>query len=111
MVSIGSLRESITITKMGDGLNDLGEPDGAAASTFVRSANIKETSGREQLFNGVLADQVIATVRVRSDSDTRTVTSADSLSFRGKSWAIKNIMQLGNQNRFLEIVCECEVVT
>lgn len=111
MVRIGALRERITINQMGDGLNDLGEPDGAVTSSFERYANIKETSGREQLFNGVLSDQVLATVRVRSDAQTQSVTSADSLLFRGKTWAIKNVMQLGNQNRFLEFVCESEVVT
>jgi len=77
----------------------------------TRSADILEQRGKEKISGGVLEDNNLATLRVRSDSVTQTLTAADRVIARGITWAIKNVIQLDAKDTVLEFVIEKGVAT
>ena len=72
----------------------------------TRSAQVLERTGKEAIEQGALTDTNMARLRVRSDSTTRTMTSADRVYVRGITWAIKNVIQLDSKNTILEFTIE-----
>jgi hypothetical protein len=48
----------------------------------------------------------MATMRVRSDSTTQGVTTADRVVIRGVTWAIKGLVQIDHKNTVLEFKLE-----
>ena len=76
------------------------------ATLVTRSADLREQKGKEKISGGVLEDNNFATMRVRPDSVTETVTAADRVIARGITWAIKNVIQVDAKNTLLEFVLE-----
>ena len=72
----------------------------------TRSAQVLERTGKEAIEQGALTDTNMARLRVRSDSTTRAITSADRVYVRGITWAIKNVIQLDSKNTILEFTIE-----
>jgi len=48
----------------------------------------------------------MATMRVRSDSTTQTITAADRVVARGYTWAIKNVIQVDAKDTMIELLLE-----
>ena len=75
----------------------------ALASRWV---DLREMTGKEAIQGGALADVSQATLRVRKESITETVTTADRVTVRGATWAIKNVIQLDAKGVELEFRIE-----
>ena len=107
MVKAGLLRERVEFQRMAENSVDAyGNTYGGWASLAHRSADLREQKGKEKISGGVLEDNNLATMRVRSDSLTETVTAADRVVARGITWAIKNVMQIDAKDTMLEFVLE-----
>lgn len=107
MVKAGLMRDRVTFQRMAEGSVDAyGNVYSGWSDLATRSGDIREQKGKEKISGGALQDAGIATLRVRSDSTTQTVTAADRVSARGIIWAIKNVSQVDAKNTVLEFVLE-----
>lgn len=107
MVKAGLMRERVTFQRMAEGaVDDYGNVYSDWSDLVTRYGDLREQKGKEQITGGALLDNSMATLRVRSDSTTQTVTAADRVSARGITWAIKNVIQIDAKNTVLEFVLE-----
>tara|TARA_R110002153_G_scaffold97261_3_gene231941 strand:+ start:160 stop:498 length:339 start_codon:yes stop_codon:yes gene_type:complete len=107
MVKAGLLRERVTFQRLTEGaVDDYGNVYSGWADLAVRSADLREQKGRERITAGALQDRALATMRVRSDSITSAITSADRVIARGITWAIKDVMQVDAKDTQIEFVLE-----
>lgn len=107
MVKAGLMRERVTFQRMAEGAVDAyGNVYSDWSDLVTRYGDLREQKGKEAIQGGALQDVGRATLRVRSDSTTQTVTSADRVSARGITWAIKNVIQVDAKNTMLEFVLE-----
>ena len=107
MVKAGLMRERVTFQRMAEGaVDDYGNVYSDWSDLVTRYGDLHEQKGKEQITGGALLDNSMATLRVRSDSTTQTVTAADRVSARGITWAIKNVIQIDAKNTVLEFVLE-----
>tara|TARA_B110000977_G_scaffold201644_1_gene297449 strand:+ start:4211 stop:4546 length:336 start_codon:yes stop_codon:yes gene_type:complete len=103
----GLLRDRVEFQRMSENSVDAyGNTYGGWAFLAYRYADLREQKGKEKISGGVLEDSNLATMRVRSDSLTRTVTAADRVVSRGITWAIKNVIQIDAKDTMLELVLE-----
>lgn len=107
MVNSGLFRDRVTFQRLSAGAVDAyGNVYSGWADLATRSADLREQKGRERINGGALLDQAMATMRVRSDSTTRGITSADRVLARGITWAIKDVMQVDAKNTQIEFLLE-----
>lgn len=107
MVKAGLYREKATFQRLSEGAVDAyGNVYSGWADLGSRAADMRERTGKEKIEAGALSDVAMATMRCRSDSFTQGVTSADRVSIRGTSWAIKNVMQVDAKNTVIEFTLE-----
>lgn len=107
MVKSGLMRERITFQRMAEGaVDDYGNVYSGWSNLTTRYGDLREQKGKERIEGGALQDVSLATLRVRSDSTTQTITAADRVSARGITWAIKNAIQVDAKNTLLEFVLE-----
>lgn len=107
MVKAGLMRERVTFQRMAEGAVDAyGNVYSDWSDLVTRYGDLREQKGKEAIEGGALQDVGRATLRVRSDSTTQTVTSADRVSARGITWAIKNVIQVDAKNTMLEFILE-----
>ncbi len=66
---------------------------------------------REQLEAGRLEGPVAGVLKVRSSTETRTITTAHRAMIDGEAYQIRSITNPDRQNRFLEILVERGVAT
>lgn len=72
-------------------------------------ADMLERLGGEKIAAGKLESSRLATVRVRSFTETRGLTEADRLMARGRAWNIRSIAAVGRKGEMLELLCEAGV--
>lgn len=107
MVNAGLFRDRVTFQRLSESAVDAyGNVYSGWADLATRSADLREQKGRERINGGALLDQAMATMRVRSDSTTQGVTSADRVLARGITWAIKDVMQVDAKNTQIEFLLE-----
>ena len=107
MVKAGLLRERVTFQRLTEGaFDDYGNVYSGCSDLATRSADLREQKGRERITGGALQDAALATMRVRSDSTTSAITSADRVVARGITWAIKDVMQVDAKDTMIEFVLE-----
>lgn len=107
MVKAGLMRERAVFQRLTEGASDeYGNVYSGWSDLATRSADLREQKGRERINGGVLSDVALATMRVRSDSTTSTVTSADRVVARGITWAIKDVMQVDAKDTLMEFILE-----
>ena len=109
MARAGQLRERAVFQRLSEGAIDAygNVYSGWANITGgTRWADMRERTGKESIQGGALADTGMATMRVRSDSLTTTITSADRVVIRGTTWAIKNIIQVDAKDTLIEFTLE-----
>jgi len=112
MVKAGQYRERATFERLSEGSVDAyGNTYTGWASLATRWADMRERTGKEDIQGGVLSDVGAATMRVRSDSTTSAITSADRVTIRGRTWAIKDVIQVDRKNTVLEFKLERGVAT
>ena len=101
------MRDRVEFQRLSEGTVDAyGNVYTGWATLVTRSADLREQKGKEKISGGVLEDNNFATMRVRPDSVTETVTAADRVIARGITWAIKNVIQVDAKNTLLEFVLE-----
>jgi SPP1 family predicted phage head-tail adaptor len=103
MVKAGLYRERAEFQRLSESaVDDYGNVYTGWASLATRSADMRERTGKEAIQGGALSDVGPATMRVRSDSTTSTITAADRVVIRGKIWAIKDVIQVDAKGTVLE---------
>lgn len=104
MAKAGKLRERITIQRRDESvIDDYGNATGAWVAVATRYADIREITGKEAIESGVLMEVSPATIRIRSDSVTRAITTADRVQARGVVWDIEATTELDAKRRMLEL--------
>lgn len=112
MARAGMLREKAAFERLTEGaIDDYGNVYSGWAQIGTRMSEMRETTGKEKIRGGALADVGSATLRVRSDSFTQTITAADRVLLRGYTWAIKSVIQTDAKNTMLEFSLERGVAT
>ena len=107
MAKAGLFRESIEFQRLSSGSVDAyGNTYTGWATLATRSGDIRERTGKERITSGALLDRSTATLRVRSDSTTSTITNADRVIARGITWAILSVIQVDAKNTMIEFLLE-----
>jgi head-tail adaptor len=86
--------------------DDYGNTTGTWSDHASRYAHLIERLGQEDIEQGALQDVAVATMRVRADTLTNAITTADRVLARGVYWAITSIMQVTARGDLLEIKLE-----
>jgi len=75
--------------------------------TYIeRFADIRETPGKERVEAGRLIEAATATIRVRRDAATASITAADRVRARGHLWQIRGVGDLRNSHQEVELLVE-----
>ena len=109
MVKAGSMRDRVVFQRLTEcTVDDHGNPytGWEAITNGTRWADLREQKGKDRISGGALQDRARATLRVRADSITSSITSADRVIARGITWAIKDAMQVDAKNTLVEFVIE-----
>lgn len=107
MVKAGQYRERAEFQRLSEGSVDAyGNVYSGWTSLTTRWADMRETTGKESIEGGAMLNTGIATMRVRSDSTTQAITTADRVVIRGSTWAIKGLVQIDRKNTVLEFKLE-----
>ncbi len=109
MVRAGLLREKVVFQRLTEAaVDDYGNTytGWANIEDGSRKADLREQKGKEKISGGALKDAALATLRVRADSLTSAITAADRVIARGKTWAIKDVMQVDAKKTMIEMVVE-----
>jgi len=103
MVRAGLYRERAEFQRLSEGAVDAyGNVYTGWATLATRWADLRERTGKEAIQGGALSDVGQATMRVRNDSTTETITAADRVVARGSTWNIKNVIQVDAKGTLIE---------
>jgi len=106
MARSGLFRDRVTFQRMASTTDDYGNTTGTWSDHASRYAHLIERLGQEDIEQGALQDVAVATMRVRSDTLTNAITTADRVLARGIYWAITSIMQVSAKGDLLEMRLE-----
>ena len=106
MARAGLFRDRVTFQRMANTIDDYGNTTGTWSDHANRYAHLIERLGQEDIEQGALQDVAVATMRVRSDTLTNAITTADRVLARGIYWAITSIMQVSAKGDLLEMRLE-----
>jgi len=106
MARAGLFRDRVTFQRMASTTDDYGNTTGTWSDHANRYAHLIERLGQEDIEQGALQDVAVATMRVRSDTLTNAITTADRVLARGIYWAITSIMQVSAKGDLLEMRLE-----
>ena len=106
MAKASKYREKITIEELSGTLDAYGNTEQSWSTLTTRMADIREARGKERIQSGALRDGGAATIRIRSDSVTRTITTAMRVTARSQVWDIADIIQLDAENTEIELLVE-----
>lgn len=107
MAKAGLFRDRVTFQRLSEGaVDNYGNVYTGWSTLATRSADLRERTGKETITGGALSDNSMATMRVRSDSTTQTITAADRVVARGYTWAIKNVIQVDAKDTMIELLLE-----
>ena len=106
MARAGLFRDRVTFQRMASTTDVYGNTTGDWSEHASRYAHLMERLGQEDIEQGVLKDVAVATMRVRADTVTKAITTADRVASRGFYWAITSIMQVSSKADLLEMRLE-----
>lgn len=106
MARAGLFRDRVTFERMASTTDDFGNVSGSWSTLASRYGHMIERTGKEETTQGALMDVSTATLRVRADSTTEAVHEADRVIARGKTWAIRSIIQVDAKGDILEMLIE-----
>jgi SPP1 family predicted phage head-tail adaptor len=107
MVKAGQYRERAVIQRLTEGtVDDYGNVYSGWSTVATRWADMRERTGKEMIQGGELSNVGQATMRMRADSTTSAITSADRIVIRGYTWAIKDVIQVDAKATVLEFRLE-----
>lgn len=106
MARAGLFRDRVTFQRMASTTDVYGNTTGDWSDHATRYAHLIERLGQEDIEQGALQDVAVATMRVRADTITKAITTADRVVSRGIYWAITSIMQVNSKGDLLEMRLE-----
>jgi head-tail adaptor len=107
MAKAGVLREKAVFKKLAVGqVDQYGNTYTGWTDRVTRMVDLIERVGREAIEGGALSDVVQATLRLRKDSATDQIKTADMVTVRGHDWAVKSVVQLDRKGTMLDILVE-----
>ena len=106
MARAGLFRDRVTFQCMASTTDVYGNTTGDWSDHATRYAHLIERLGQEDIEQGALQDVAVATMRVRADTITKAITTADRVVSRGIYWAITSIMQVNSKGDLLEMRLE-----
>ena len=106
MARAGLFRDPVTFQRMASTTDVYGNTTGDWSDHATRYAHLIERLGQEDIEQGALQDVAVATMRVRADTITKAITTADRVVSRGIYWAITSIMQVSSKGDLLEMRLE-----
>lgn len=107
MAKAGVLREKAVFKQLVAGqIDQYGNTYTGWAERVTRMVDLIERVGREAIEGGALSDVVQATLRLRKDSATSQIRTADMVTVRGHDWAVKSVVQLDRKGTMLDILVE-----
>ena len=106
MARAGLFRDRVTFQRMASTTDVYGNTTGDWSDHATRYAHLIERLGQEDIEQGALQDVAVATMRVRADTVTKAITTADRVVSRGIYWAITSIMQVSSKGDLLEMRLE-----
>ena len=106
MARAGLFRDRVTFQRMASTTDVYGNTTGDWSDHATRYAHLIERLGQEDIEQGALQDVAVATMRVRADTITKAITTADRVVSRGIYWAITSIMQVSSKGDLLEMRLE-----
>lgn len=112
MVKAGQYSERAEFQRLSSGaIDEYGNVYTGWVKLTTRWADMRERTGKEMIQGGALSDVGQATLRTRKDSTTDDITSADRVVIRGKTWAIKSVVQVDSKGTIMEFILEKGVAT
>ena len=112
MARAGLFRDRATFQRMAASVDDYGNVAAKSWSDlFSRSVELIERTGAIDDTFGALQDVSVARMKVRSDTQVKTITADDRVVARGTNWAIRSIAQVTAKGDVLEILVEKGVAT
>lgn len=93
----GDLDRRITLLRFGVTYNTSNEPIEAWAEAGKRWASKEDVSDGEKVRAAQVGASVTTRFRVRSDSLTRTLTSADQIVYDGSTYEIQGLKEIGRR--------------
>ena len=106
MARAGLFQDRVTFQRMTSTTDVYGNTTGSWSDHARRYAHLIERLGQEDIEQGALQDVAVATMRVRSDTVIKAITTADRVYTRGIYWAITSIMQVTARGYVLEMRLE-----
>lgn len=111
MARAGLMREPITFQRMAPTTDVYGNTTGTFTDHLQRLGELNERVGQQRTEQGVLTDVSRASLKVRKDTSTNTVTIADRVVARNTNWSIRSISQFDTKGTVLEMMLEKGVAT
>lgn len=108
-MSAGKLRDRVAFERPNDTPDDYGNVSTGWTNVTTIWGDVREASGKEKVENGAVQSLRMATVRVRKTTTTSGLTEADRAVFRGQTWNIRSIAQIGRKGSMLDLLCEAGV--
>lgn len=87
-------------------LDQYGQAQAAWTSIGTFWAHVSEMTGREREEAGTLEASGMAIIKLRASTLTKTITEADRVVARGRTWNIRSAIEVGNNNDTIEILAE-----
>lgn len=107
MARAGRFRERAAFERLAEGSVDAyGNTYTGWEALVTRWADLVERTGKESIEGGALSGVGMGHLRVRKDSATAAITTADRVTVRGATWAITNIIQTDAKGSHLEFQIE-----
>ena len=101
------LRDRVQFRRRNDAPDSYGNvTDGTWVDLFTVWGGFTPEQSRERLEANRIESAVLGTLTVRSTSQTRTVTAADSVVIDGDAYQIRAIMNPDQRNNYLEMTVE-----
>ena len=107
-VSIGSMREQITIQNLGTTRDSGGGISSIYSDSQTVQASIKPLNGKEVYKQGKLQDQVTHEIMIRHNS---SVTAKDRIKFGSRFFNIRSVINVDERSRYMKILAEEGVAT
>lgn len=106
MVKAGQLRHKLQFQRKGDVPDEYGNVKSDWADLFATRGNVREQRGNERIKVGATENVRQATIRLRKNSNSETVTEADRVIARGETWNILGIAHADDKGAMLDMLCE-----
>ena len=105
---IGRMRDRAAFFRLNTVSDAYGNPSsGFAGSAYLtRWGKLQVERGQEKLEAGRLESSLQAVLKIRSDTETRTITAADKVEVDGEAYQIRSISNPDRRERFLELHLE-----